>query len=176
MEIANTVIFDAMFTCHEIFAFMSASLGQELLDEIFNSDKALYRSTLSTVAEARKVRPVFLERQPRPQRQGTMLAVLGTPRFEEAAASLLRTWLLKSQSTLLSEFLDLTEIPHKAGVVEDFPAGIDDAKLKSAIESLLVKFSHQKVAVYLHTFYATSDVRWPNLAASLQEDQRLQLG
>ena len=165
-----------MLTCHEIFAFMSPSLGQELLEDTFNSDKELYRSTMSAVAEARKVRPVFLERQPRKQRQETMLAALSTPRFDEAASGLLRSWLLKSQTAMLTEFLDLAGIPHKAGVAEDFPATMDDGKLNSAIDSLLAKFPHQKVVVYLHTFYATSDLQWPNLAALLREDKRLQLG
>ena len=165
-----------MLTCHEILAFMSPSLGQELLDDVFHSDKTSYRAALSAVAEAQKVRPVFLERQPRPQRHRTMLAVLSTPRFDEAAANLLRTWLVKSQTAMLTQFLDLLGIPHKAGVVEDFPATIDDAKLKPAIESLLASFPPQKVVAYLQTFCATNDVQWPNLAALLKEDKRLQLG
>src|SRR5262249_54309628 len=144
-----------MLTCHEIFAFMPASLGQEILDNLFTSDKAMYRVALNAVAEARKVRPVFLERQPRTQRHGIMVTILGTIRLEEVAGNVLRAWLLKSQLAMVSEFLDLTGIPHEAGVVENLPATIDDAKLKSAIEALIAKYPHQKVAVYLHTFYAT---------------------
>ena len=54
-----------MLTCHELFCFMSPALAGEILSYSFESDKQLYRATLHAVAEARKVRPVFLERQPR---------------------------------------------------------------------------------------------------------------
>src|SRR5262249_30426743 len=160
-------------TCHEIFAFMPVPLGQEILDNIFASDKATYRATLNAIADARKVRPVYLERQPRTQRHGLMLAALGAVRLEEVAGNVLRTWLLKSQSAMVTEFLDLLEISHQAGVVEDLPTTVDDAKLNSAIEALLAKYPHQKVAVYLHAFYATNEPRWPNLDALLRTDQRL---
>ena len=165
-----------MLTCHEIFAFMPASLGQEILDNLFTSDKATYRVALNAVAEARKVRPVYLERQPRTQRHGIMVTVLGTVRLEEVAAIVLRTWLLKSQSAMVSEFLDLMGIPHQAGVVEKLPDSVDDGKLKSAIENLLAKYPHPKVAVYLHAFYSTNDPHWLNLDALLREDARLQPG
>ena len=47
------------------------------------------------MAEARKLRPVFLERQPRTQRHATMLATLTRPRWRLVTANLLRAWLLK---------------------------------------------------------------------------------
>ena len=164
-----------MLTCHEIIAFMPASLSQEILEEVFLSDKAMYRVVLKTVAESRKVRPVFLERQARTHRHGIMVTVLSTARMDEAAGSLLRAWLLKSQLAMVTEFLDLLGIAHKAGVVEELPAAVDDDKLKPAIEGLLAKYSHPKVAVYLHAFYATNEPGWPTLAALLREDKRLQV-
>ncbi len=163
-------------TCHEIFAFMAPLLAQEILEDLFTSDKITYRAALNALAEARKVRPVFLERQPRSQRHTTMLAALGTPRMENSAASLLRAWLIKSHAGMVTDFLDNLGIAHEAGAVENLPATVDDAKLKSATEALLAKYSHQKVAVYLHAFYATNDVHWTNLAALLREEKRLQLG
>jgi hypothetical protein len=163
-----------MLTCHEILAFIPAALGHEILNDLFNSDKPAYRTALTSIAEARKVRPVYLERQPRTQRHGTMLAVLGTSRMEEMAATLLRAWLLKSQLAMVTEFLDHLGIAHKAGVVEELPASVDDARLKSAIEELLAKHPHPKVAVYLHAFYATNDPQWPALATLLRDDARLQ--
>src|SRR5687767_8011470 len=114
-----------MLTCHEIFAFMPASLAQEILESIFTSDKATYRVALNTIAGARKVRTVFLERQPRVQRHASMVTLLGTARMEEVAGNLLRTWLLKSQAGMVTEFLDLLGIAHQAGVVEKLPAAVD---------------------------------------------------
>ncbi len=155
---------------------MAAPLAHEILDDLFTSDKAAYRIALNAIAEARKVRPVFLERKPRTQRHAFMVAILGTARMEEVAGNLLRAWLLKAQSAMVIEFLDLLGIAHQAGVVEVLPATVEDAKLQSAIEGLLAKYPHPKVAVYLHAFDATNDVHWPNLAALLREDKRLQPG
>ena len=76
-----------MLTSHELLAFMSPPLALEILIYTFESDKPVYRATLSAVAEARKLRPVFLERQPRPQRHATMLASLMRPALEMVTAS-----------------------------------------------------------------------------------------
>jgi hypothetical protein len=86
-----------MLTCHEIFAFMPPTLAQEILERIFSADKPSYRVALNSIAQARKMRPVFLERQPRTQRHASMVALLGTTRMEEVAGNLLRAWLLKSK-------------------------------------------------------------------------------
>ena len=69
-----------MLTSHELFGFMSAALANEMLDFTHESDKPAYKATLGAVAQARHVRPVFLERQPRAQRQAAMIATLSRPR------------------------------------------------------------------------------------------------
>src|SRR3974390_659910 len=95
-----------MLTSHELLGFMSPALALEILTYAYDSDKPLYRATLSAVAEARKLRPVFLERQPRSQRHATMLATLARPALEMVTANLIRTWLLKKYNSLLVDFLD----------------------------------------------------------------------
>ena len=77
-----------MLTSHELFGFMSPALADEILAYAHESDKPLYRTTLHAVAAARKVRPVFLERQPRPQRHAAMLTMLCRPGLELAAGNL----------------------------------------------------------------------------------------
>ena len=57
-----------MLTSHELFGFMSPGLANEIVTYMFDSDKPTYRATLNAVAEARHLRPVFLERQPKTQR------------------------------------------------------------------------------------------------------------
>ncbi len=111
-----------MLTSHELLGFMSPSLALEILTYVYESDKPLYRATLSAVAEARKVRPVFLERQPRAQRHAAMLGTLARPALEAATAGLIRTWLLKKYNSMLVDFLDALGIAHKEGVVEQLPA------------------------------------------------------
>src|SRR5689334_17608229 len=137
-----------MLTSHELIGFMSPGLAQEILSYAYESDKPLYRTTLAAVAEARKLRPVFMERQPRTQRHATMLTTLARPALEMATANLIRTWLLKKYKDMLVDFLDALGITHKDGVVDDLPASIDDAKLKTAVDALLTKYPSEVVAVY----------------------------
>jgi hypothetical protein len=165
-----------MLTAHELFGFMSPSLALEILNYAYETDKPLYRATLGSVAEARKLRPVFLERQPRPQRHAAMLATLARPALDMVTSNLLRSWLLKKHKQMLADFLDALGIVHKEGVVEELPATIDEAKLRAAVETLVAKYPPEAVAVYLHAFNEMNEVEWPGLKTMLDSDPRLQLG
>jgi hypothetical protein len=165
-----------MLTAHEMFGFMSPSLATDILSYAFESDKTLYRTALHTIAEARKVRPIFLERQPRQQRHATMVSMLSKPGLEVISSNLVRHWLVSKQTAMLVQFLDAMGIPHKAGVLDDLPATADDAKLNAAVEGLLAKFPHEEVAVYLLAFNDMNEANWPNLKAMLDKEPRLQLG
>lgn len=163
-----------MLKCYEILGFMSSTLAHEILEHAHASEKEIYRATLAAVAEARKLRPAFLQRKPRKERHEAMIATLGRPRMEEAASHLLGTWLLKAQTPMLTEFLDGVGIKHKEGVVEELPEAVDDGKLNAAVEALLAKYPQEKVAVYLNAFHTTSEKQWPKLAELLDKDTRLQ--
>jgi len=165
-----------MLTSHELFGFMSPSLALEILTYSYESDKPVYRATLSAVAEARKLRPVFLERQPRAQRHAAMLATLTRPALELVTGNLIRTWLLKKYNSMLVDFLDALAIPHKEGVVEDLPKTVEDAKLRAAVDALLAKYPPETVSVYLHAFNDMNEIEWPGLKTMLDSDPRLQLG
>jgi len=165
-----------MLTSHELLGFMSPGLALEILTYAYESDKPVYRATLNAVAEARKLRPVFLERQPRSQRHTAMLATLARPALEMVTANLIRAWLLKKHQQMLADFLDALGIPHKEGVVEDLPKEMEDTKLRSAVDSLLAKYPPEAVSVYLHAFSDMNEVEWPVLRAMLDSDPRLQLG
>jgi len=165
-----------MLTSHELFGFMSPALALEILAYAHESDKPLYHTALSAVAEARKVRPVYLERQPRAQQHATVIATVTRPKLDLVAGSLIRAWLLKKYKGMLVDFLDALAIPHKDGVVETLPASMDDAKLKVAVEALLAKYPPEAIAVYLHAFNEMNEVEWSNLKTMLDADKRLQLG
>jgi len=154
---------------------MPPALAQEVLDFIYTNDKPLYKAVLAGVADAKHVRPVFLEKKPRAERNADMLSFLARPRLEDISANLLRGWLLKAQTAMITGFLDQLGVAHKEGVVEEFPETIDDAKLKDAVESLLAKHPKETVAVYLNTIKATSVPSWKNLEEMLSTDPRLQL-
>ena len=76
-------------TSTQLFDQMPTDLGMEIIDYTHATEKALYKAMLDTVAQARKVRPVFLERQPRLDRNLTLLQSLARPALSTAADSLL---------------------------------------------------------------------------------------
>jgi len=165
-----------MLTPHELFGFMSPGLATRILEHVLETNKNLYRTVLSAVADARKVRPVFLERTPRKERHEGMIAMLSRPRLELQAAGLLREWLMKKELPMLTDFLDSLGISHKEGAVDDLPAQVEDDKLKAAVDLILGKYPAEEVAVYLNAFYSMNDVHWPNLEVLLQNEPRLQFG
>jgi hypothetical protein len=155
---------------------MSPALAVRIIDFAHENNKELYRTVLATVAEARKLRPAFFERTPRPARHAAMAAMLAKPRLELLAANLLRDWLMKQQIPMLADFMDALGIPHKDGAVDDLPATVEEPQLQAAVDKLLAKYPPEEVAVYLNAFYSMNDVRWPNLEAMLKTNPRLQFG
>jgi hypothetical protein len=165
-----------MLTSHELLGFMSPALANDILNFTYESDRPTYKATLNGVATALRVRPLYLERQPRPQRHTSMILILSRPGLDPVAGGLLRTWLLKKYKPMLVDFLNALEIKNEEGVVENLPDGVDDAKLKSAVETLLAKYPPEVVAVYLNAFNDMNEANWANLKTILESDTRLQLG
>jgi len=165
-----------MLKSYELFGFMSPALAHDILSFVHESDKPSYKATLAAVAQARHVRPVFLERQPRAQCHATMAGTLARPALDVAAGGLIRAWLLKKQKAMLVDFLEALGIKHEDGVVENLPAEMDDARLKTAVDTLLAKHPQEVVAVYLNAFNEMNEANWANLKTMLESDSRLQLG
>jgi hypothetical protein len=155
---------------------MSPALANEIVAFTHESDKPTYKATLSAVAQARHVRPVYLERQPRMQQHAEIIQSLARPALETAAGGLIRAWLVNKHKAMLVDFLNALGIENKDGVVDDLPKEMDDAKLKSAIETLLAKYPPEAVAVYLNAFNDMNEAHWANLKTLLESDTRLQLG
>lgn len=165
-----------MLTSHELFGFMSPALAAEILGFAFESEKPAYRAALGAVAQVRHLRPVFLERQSRAQRDAMILASLTRPNLEAAAAALIRTWLVKKHAALLEDFLNALDIKNEKGVVDSLPEKVDDARLKAAVDGLLAKHPPEVVIVYLNAFNEMNEAGWENLRTLLQSEPRLQLG
>lgn len=165
-----------MLASHELLGFVSPALANEILEFAREADKPTYKTVLAAVAQARHLRPVFLERQERHARHATMLSTLTRPALDLMAGTLLRAWLVGKQKAMLVDFLNALGIENKDGVVEDLPATMDDAKLKTAVDALLAKYPPEPVAVYLNAFNDMNEANWANLKAMLESDARLQLG
>ena len=161
---------------HEIYQRISPALNESLLSALFASDKPAYKATLTALGNQRKLRPIYLERKPRAERHTWMQQAMGQKVSDEIALNLLQFWLLTSQQPMLTDFLDGLGISHDGkGAVEEMPESPDREKLSSAIDTLLAKYPHENVAVYLQTFQSMNDPIWAPLDDILATDERLRL-
>ena len=163
---------------HELFQQMSPALAAQVLGYVQRERTPDYKTVVQGLAQQRKLRPVFVERKPPPERYAWMQAALGRKVSDTFAAHLLQAWLLGANRSLLCDFLDSLGVAHDAdGTVEELPESPPKAKLHEVITGLLAKYPAEIVAVYLHAFHdMDSTVSWPPLGEVLQEDNRVKLG
>jgi hypothetical protein len=166
----------AHMTASQMFAEISPALATRIVEEVHTSDKDLYRVALASAAQAKKVRPVFLERQPRAERYKTIASALARSDLSTIAGNVISGWLVKNQPALLSDFLDALKIQHNNGVVENLPEKVEDKDLQEAVNLLLGKYPPEIVGLYLRAFHDMNEANWPNLKQLLGEDVRLMLG
>ncbi|MBI1841151.1 MAG: hypothetical protein HYR88_09900 [Verrucomicrobia bacterium] len=160
---------------YEIFGAISPSLAIDVLDFTHQSDKKLYRAALEAVAAHRKLRPVFLERMSRAERNPLMLGSLKREELSLITDNLIRHWLLGKHADMLSAFLTNLGIPNKQGAVEELPDSVGEAPLRSSINTLLAQYPAEVVAVYLNAFNQFNGAVWENLDQLLKSDPRLGL-
>ena len=162
---------------HEMFLQMSTELAVELVAFFYETDRNVYKTTVSTLATQRKLRPVFVTKKTRDHQFQWIVKALQTRRSDEIAQHLLQAWLMKAKSDMLILFLEKLEIEHDGtGAVEELPKTLDADKLKLAIDALLEKYSAEEATLYLNMFQLQEESGWPELAAALEKDDRLQLG
>jgi len=162
---------------YEIFQQISPALATEILSYLQKERTPLFKSVLQTLAEQRKLRPVFIERKPPVERYAWLKTALARKPCDVLAAHILQAWLLGAQKSMLCEFLDSLGMRHDPdGTVEQLPDSPPRDELRRAIDALLLKHRAETVAIYLHAFHdMDSTVSWPPLGEVLAEDTRLRL-
>jgi hypothetical protein len=163
-----------MLTFHELIGFMSPKMANRILEDTQANNREVYRALVASMAQAQKMRPVFIGRQPKERRHKSFVQMLSRTGSEEHAGNLIRGWLFKEHKDVLTDFLGKLGIEHEEGMVDDLPESISDDALNAAVELLIEKYDRELVAVYLTAFNASNENRWGNLDALLAEDERLQ--
>ena len=163
-----------MLTFHELIGFMSPKMANRILEDTQANNREVYRALVASMAQAQKMRPVFIGRQPKERRHKSFVQMLSRAGSEEHAGNLIRGWLFKEHKDVLTGFLDKLGIEHEEGMVDDLPESISDDALNAAVDLLIEKYDRELVAVYLTAFNASNENRWGNLDALLAEDERLQ--
>src|SRR3954462_12300620 len=107
---------------NEIISLMPATTAQQLFEFLQEQEKPLYKATIDSLAQQRKLRPVFVERKPRIERHAWMKDALSRKQNEGVAAHLLQIWLIGAHKQLLCDFLDTLGIAHDDnGTIEELP-------------------------------------------------------
>ena len=163
-----------MLSFHELIGFMSPKMANRILEDTQANNREVYRALVASMAQAQKMRPVFIGRQPKERRHKSFVQMLSRAGSEEHAGNLIRGWLFKEHKDVLTGFLGKLGIEHEEGMVDDLPESISDDALNAAVDMLIEKYDRELVAVYLTAFNASNENRWGNLDALLAEDERLQ--
>jgi hypothetical protein len=164
-----------MLSFHELIGFMSPKMANRILEDTQANNREVYRALVASMAQAQKMRPVFIGRQPKERRHKSFVQMLSRAGSEEHAGNLIRGWLFKEHKDVLTGFLGKLGIEHEEGMVDNLPKSISDDVLNAAVDMLIEKYDLELVAVYLTAFNASNENRWGNLDALLAEDERLQL-
>jgi hypothetical protein len=164
-------------TSYEIFGRCPFQLANEIFLYLYEKEKPVYRAVIQNLANQRKLRPVFIERKPRPERHTWLHQALARKPADDLATQVLQIWLLGAQQALICEFLDALQIKHDGkGVVDQLPPEPEPEKLRNAVDLILQHHSPEVVTIYLHLFLMMDDAGWKHLREVLEGDGRLRLG
>ena len=154
---------------NEIFAAMSSEEALGFLDQMRAEAPEVARIALAAAAEAFRLRPEFLKRQPRPRQAEWMRRALGRTIGAPLAEEVLATYFLENERDLLVELLDALGVPHDEGrLSHGEPTCPEPKALDKAVQKFLGGDRRDKRRLLLHAFAAQSTIEWPDLEALVQ--------
>jgi hypothetical protein len=163
---------------HELYSAVDPALVTQMLNWFRANDRNVYRSAVATLAQNRKLRPVFVEKKSLTEQYAWIQKTLQLRGCDTIGEHLLQAWLMAGNQMLLAAFCDGMGIAHdgKGSVVGDLPKKLDPERLNGTIEKLLEGgFDPKLVALYLHCFNMQVEAGWPELNGILADDRRLAL-
>ena len=163
---------------HELFKQVDPALVTELFTSFREEDRDVYKTSLASLAQSRKLRPIFIQKKPVAEQIGWMHKTLKLRSSDMVGENLLQVWFMKFQQPLLVKFCDGMGIAHNGeGSVEgELPAELEAGKLKTTVDALYADFNPSIVSLYLHVFNLQRPGGWDALAAVLADDERVVLG
>jgi hypothetical protein len=162
---------------HELYSAVDPAFVNQILDWFRANDRNVYKSAVATLANNRKLRPVFIEKKPMVDQYAWIHKTLKINACDTIGEHLLQAYLMAGQQSLLAMFCDGMGIPHdgKGSVVGDLPKKIDPERLNTTVDRLVDIFDPTLFTVYLHCFNMQVPNGWPELTAKIASDERLKL-
>ncbi len=148
--------------------YLSPKEAERFLGELLKQTPALGAMALNAVAEAFRLRPQFLKRQPRKRQAEWMRKVFGRTSSAVIAEELLASYFLDQHSDLIVELLDQLGVEHEEGTLkEEHPPAPTQTTLQETTTQFLGQESSEHRKLLLHAFAAQSAIDWPDLEALL---------
>ena len=162
---------------YEIFREVEPAIVIDLFSTFRDEDRDVYKSALASLAQERKLRPVFVQRKSVTDQIAWMHKTLKLRGSDTVAEHLLQVWFMKFQQPLLIKFCDGMGIEHNGeGSVEgSLPEELDAEKLSETVNILYAEFNPLLVSLYLHLFNLQRAEGWKVLEALLSDDDRVRL-
>jgi hypothetical protein len=162
---------------HELYTAVDPIIVTQMLDWFRANDRNVYKSAVATLANNRKLRPVFIEKKPLTEQYAWVHKTLKINACDTIGEHLLQAYLMAGQQSMLAMFCDGMGIPHdgKGSVVGDLPKKLDPERLASTIDRLVGLFDPKLLTLYLECFNLQVAGGWPELTEKLASDERLKL-
>jgi hypothetical protein len=162
---------------HELFNAADPALVTSMLDWFREHDRNVYKSAVATLAQSKKLRPVFVQKKSLADQYAWILKTLRSKQADTIGEHLLQAWFMAGHQEMLAAFCDAMGIEHdgKGSVTGDLPTELDAAKLDAAVDGLLAAHEPKLATMYLRVFNLQRPGGWPVLTAKLEGDSRLTL-
>lgn len=154
---------------HELYKTFDFALFKQMLDWFRANDKNVYLHTLATLAQARKLRPVYVQKKSIADQYRWIVDTLQLRASDTMGEHLLQAWFMAGHQAMLGAFCDAMGILHdgKGSIHGDLPQVLVDERLDAGIARLLEHHDAKIVELYLHVFNMQRPGGWENLTARL---------
>lgn len=162
---------------HEIYQALDAEIITRMLDWFRDNDRNVYKSAIASLAQTRKLRPVFVQKKSLPEQYAWAVKTLRLRSSDAIGEHLVQAWLMSGEQEMLGKFCDAMGIEHdgKGSVTGELPEAMEPAKLDAAVDALLESHDPRVVTLYLQVFNLQRTGGWDALAEKLASDERLKL-
>lgn len=152
---------------NQVFSRMGPEDSLRFLNQLKDEAPAVARLALGAAAEAFKLRPEFLKKQPKPRQAEWVRRALGRNVGAGVAEEVLASYFMEHRSEMLIEWLDELGIEHDEGALQDPPDCPPQKKLAAAVKKFRAGDDPETREILLRAFAAQTSIDWPDLEAIL---------
>ena len=148
---------------------MSPAEAEKFLADLRENASGAALAALGAAADAFKLRPQFLRKQPRARQAEWVRRALSRVASAEVAEEVLAEYFLEARLELLTELLDALDVKHEEGKLEEIePECPAPKQLKKVVADFRKGKNKKQRELLLRSFAAQSAISWPELDKLLE--------